>query len=418
LWSHTDPRCGWVCYGSYPLARRISAGVTHVRRRDAGTGTVSAGPRNLRIDTLRGVSILLVLLHHFNIAYVLRDTAAARAFGWDAVHAVVRNGNHGVTMFFVISGYLITSNARRRWGCLGTIDARTFYVSRIARIMPCLLLLLVLVNALAAAGVPIFRNHAPRGEPESFWLVNFASLTFWMNVLIGSYGWVNYALGVLWSLSVEEVFHLSFPLFCIVLRRDGRLLAFWAFVVAIGPLYRATHSGDESGFLYAYFACFDGIAIGCCTALLADQPLWRALAMRTTQWLTVAGMTVLYLAWPIAQSHVFGVTGIALGTAVLLIGAYANGARGSARLLAPLRWSGKLSYELYLFHLVVLGGLRTLYPPSAMHGNEKPLLLGVYLVLSAAVSILIARGYATPLDRFVKRQWLGASARVPDCARL
>ena len=379
---------------------------------------MSPGPRNLRIDTLRGVSILLVLLHHFNIAYVLRDTAVARAFGWDAMHAVVRNGNYGVTMFFVISGYLITSNARRRWGYLGAIDARTFYVSRIARIMPCLLLLLVLVNGLAASSVPLFSNHAPLGVPVSFWLVNFASLTFWMNVLIGSYGWVNYALGVLWSLSVEEVFYLSFPLLCIALRRDGRLLAFWAFVVAIGPLYRATHSSDEGGFLYAYFACFDGIAIGCCTALLADRPLWRAVAMRTTQWLTVAGMTVLYLAWPIAQSHVFGVTGIALGTAVLLINAHASGAPGSARLLAPLRWSGKLSYELYLFHLVVLGGLRTLYPPSATHGNEKLLLLGVYLVLSAAVSTLIARGYATPLDRFVKRKWLRASARVPDGARL
>lgn len=53
-----------------------------------------------------------------------------------------------------------------------------------------------------------------------------------------------------------------------------------------------------------------------------------------------------------------------------------------------------------------------------MLGREKLLLPSVYLVLSAAVSILIARGDATPLDRFVKRQWLRASARVPDCARL
>ncbi|KVW42729.1 hypothetical protein WK95_13520 [Burkholderia ubonensis] len=79
---------------------------------------MSAGPRNARIDLLRGVSILLVLLHHFNIPYSLRDTALSRAFGRDVVHAVVRNGNYGVTMFFVISGYLITSNARRRvWRC-------------------------------------------------------------------------------------------------------------------------------------------------------------------------------------------------------------------------------------------------------------------------------------------------------------
>lgn len=284
---------------------------------------MSTGPRDPRIDTLRGVSILLVLLYHFNIAYSLRDTSIARTVGWDAIHAVVRNGNYAVTMFFVISGYLITSNARHRWGSLGAIDVRTFYVSRIARIMPCLLLLLALTNGFAAADVPIFGNHAPPGVPVSFWLVNLASLTFWMNVLVGTYGWVNYTLGVLWSLSVEEVFYLSFPLLCVVLRRDARLLAFWSFVIAIGPVYRVTHSGDEGGFLYAYFACFDGIAIGCCTALLADRPLCRALATRTARWLAAAGMTVLYLAWPIAQSNVFGVTGIALCAAVLLISTHA-----------------------------------------------------------------------------------------------
>ncbi|HDV6323911.1 TPA: acyltransferase, partial [Burkholderia multivorans] len=149
---------------------------------------MSAGPRNARIDLLRGISILLVLLHHFNIPYALGDTAVARAFGRDAVHAVVRNGNYGVTMFFVISGYLITSNARRRWGNLGAIDVRTFYVSRVARIVPCLLLLLAIVDGLAAAGVPVFMNHAPQGVAVSLWLVNLASLTFWMNVLIGAYG--------------------------------------------------------------------------------------------------------------------------------------------------------------------------------------------------------------------------------------
>ncbi|WP_126226447.1 acyltransferase family protein [Burkholderia ambifaria] len=377
---------------------------------------MSAGPRNARIDMLRGVSILLVLLHHFNIPYSLRDTSIARMFGWDAVHAVVRNGNYGVTMFFVISGYLITSNARRRWGSLGAIDVRAFYISRIARIVPCLLLLLALVNALAAAGVPIFANHAPQGIAVSFWLVNLASLTFWMNVLIGAYGWVNYALGVLWSLSVEEVFYLSFPLLCIALRRDARLFAFWLAIAAIGPVYRFTHAGDEGGFLYAYFACFDGIAIGCCTALLAGRAGWQRLAAAPVQWLTAIAMTVLYLAWPIAQSHVIGVSAMALGTAVLLIGAHAHGERAQPRVLAPLRWSGRLSYELYLFHLIALGALRTVWPPSAMHGDDKLVLLVAYLVLSAALSAVIARGYATPLDRFIRQAASRPAARMPDAA--
>ncbi|MBN3565577.1 acyltransferase family protein [Burkholderia cenocepacia] len=379
---------------------------------------MSAAPRNARIDLLRGVSILLVLLHHFNIAYPLRDTALARVLGWDTIHAIVRNGNYGVTMFFAISGYLITSNARRRWGSLGALDVRAFYVSRIARIVPCLLLLLALVNGLAAAGVPIFTNHAPQGIAVSYWLVNLASLTFWMNVLIGAYGWVNYALGVLWSLSVEEVFYLSFPLLCIALRRDTRLFAFWLLIAAIGPVYRYTHPGDEGGFLYAYFACFDGIAIGCCTALLAERARWQMLAAAPVQWLVAALMTALYLAWPIAQSHVFGVSAMALGTAVLLIGAHAEHAPAHGRLLAPLRWSGRLSYELYLFHLIVLGALRTFWPPSSTQGDGKLALLVAYLALSAALSAVIARGYATPLDRFIKRIASRPAARMTDSARV
>ncbi len=153
---------------------------------------MSIGRRNARIDVIRGVSILLVLFHHFNIAYRLNDTFLAQVFGWDAVRAVARNGNYGVTMFFVISGYLITLNAGRRWSGLEGINARAFYRLRIARIVPCLVLLLGTVNLLALAGVAIFQNHAPGGTAVSFWLVNLASLTFWMNVLIGMHGWVNY----------------------------------------------------------------------------------------------------------------------------------------------------------------------------------------------------------------------------------
>ncbi|OTP67901.1 Acyltransferase 3 [Caballeronia sordidicola] len=189
-------------------------------------GVTDDSTRNWKIDLFRGISILLVLFHHFNIAYRLDDTFLSRVFGWEAVRAVARNGNYGVTMFFVISGYLITANAFRRWSEPGHVDVGVFYGLRIARIVPCLLLLLAVVNALALAGIAIFQNHSPAGTPVSFWLVNLASLTFWMNVLIGTHGWTNYALGVLWSLSVEEVFYLSFPLLCLAFRgRRGSLLS-------------------------------------------------------------------------------------------------------------------------------------------------------------------------------------------------
>ncbi len=197
---------------------------------------MSMGLRSLRVDVIRGVAILLVLLHHFNIAYRLEDTILARVLGWDAVRAVARNGNYGVTMFFVVSGYLITSNTERRWAGFTNVSVRAFYTLRAARILPCLLLLLTMVNLLAADGVTIFQNRLQGGEPISFWLVDFASLTFWMNVLIGRNGWFNYPLGVLWSLSVEEVFYVAFPLLCLLLRRKARLLAFWALVIVAGPL--------------------------------------------------------------------------------------------------------------------------------------------------------------------------------------
>lgn len=371
-----------------------------------------AGQRNRRIDLIRGVSILLVLFHHFNIAYHLNDTILAGTLGWNAVRAVARNGNYGVTMFFVISGFLITSNAGRRWAGLGNVDTRAFYARRIARIVPCLLLLLAIVNVAALAGLAIFQNHAPAGTPVSFWIVNLASLTFWMNVLIGAHGWVNYPLGVLWSLSVEEVFYLAFPLLCIVLRRESRLLAFWLVIAAVGPLYRFTHQSGEGGFLYAYFACFDGIAMGCCAAVLAKRFVLRGRRAGALQGVVVAGMAYLYLYRPIGETNVLGVTAMALGTAVLLLATYdRNDTPREKRAWYPatagIAWFGRRSYELYLFHLIVLGAIRTVRPPRVVMGDEKLLLLVLFFVLSALLSAGVARFYSEPLNRKL-RNWLNA----------
>ncbi|HEY4174471.1 MAG TPA: acyltransferase [Rhodopila sp.] len=361
---------------------------------------MSVGVRNPRIDLIRGVAIILVLFHHFNIAYRLD----AWVFGWDAVRAVARNGNYGVTMFFVVSGYLITSNADRRWSGLSRIDARAFYGLRVARIVPCLVLLLAVVNLLAAGGVAIFQNHAPVGVAVSFWMVNLASLTLWMNVLIGACGWVNYPLGVLWSLSIEEVFYIAFPILCLMLRRESRLLVFWAAIIVVGPVYRFFHRGDEAGLLYAYFACFDGIAIGCCSAVLAKRTPVRGVWGMIVQGLAVAGMTFLYLWGPIGQSAVVGVTAMAMGTAVLLLGAHHRADGPVPGGTWVLVWLGQLNYELYLFHLIVLGVIRTLFPPAAVVGGEKLALLVAFFVLSAMLAAGISRCFAEPLNRGIRRR--------------
>ena len=353
--------------------------------------------RNRRIDVIRGLSILLVLFHHFNIAYRLDDTSLSQVFSWRLVRAVARNGNYGVTMFFVVSGFLITSNALCRSGGLGNLNCRRFYTWRAARILPCLLLLVALVNVLALSGIAIFQNHGG----ASSWRVDAAALTGWMNVLIGCDGWVNYALGVLWSLSVEEAFYAAFPILCVVLRRETRLLGVFAVIILTGPLYRLAHQGDEASTLYAYFAAFDGIAIGCCTALLLKR---RLLPEEGEPWLQRAvalGMAALYLWLPIGRTNVLGLTAMALGTGICLLGP----SRPAGRLRVfgvALAWLGRHSYELYLFHLVMLGLLQTVYPPRATGGDWRLLLLTVFLAGSAALAAVISRLFAEPLNRLIR----------------
>ena len=222
-------------------------------------------------------------------------------------------------MFFVISGFLITQHTLQRSGTLAQIKLKDFYIRRIARIFPCLVLLVVIVTCLGTLGLKPFMNQAPNGVEVSYGLTVLSAFSFWMNLLIIEYGWVNYALGVLWSLSVEEVFYLAFPLLCWRLGRGKGLILFLLAVICYAPYFRWLHFGEESGtYLYHYFSSVDGIAIGCLTAIYAQHFKGTIHNQKMIITVTVFLMLVLYLYAPIKEVSTWGISVFALFTALLI----------------------------------------------------------------------------------------------------
>lgn len=370
---------------------------------------VSGQPRNFTIDVLRGISICLVLLLHFHLSYSLLDSPLALVLPEGAIKALVRNGNYGVTMFFVISGYLITSTTMRRYGSLAQVDVPSFYAFRFARIVPCLVLALALIVGLGLLGQPAFVNAAKPGWPEVSTPVSVLSvLTFWHNVLMQRAWYFNYAMNIYWSLSVEEVFYLVFPLLCLGLKRPVLIVAVWLLAIVLGPSYRSLHADDEIYFMYAYPACFDAIAFGCCAALVAQRFHLRGAAGGAARIAAAALVAVTYLSG-IHGHEVFGFTLVAAGTAVLLVGAHGEQAPGwlqRSRILAGLRWLGRHSYELYLFHIIVLGIMRGIWPRGTLAYAYKAPAMAAFVALSTLAAWIVAHFYAEPLNAALRTAFL------------
>ena len=260
--------------------------------------------------------------------------------------------------------------------------------------------MLAIITGLAIAGVDIFRDtqHVP------LWLADLSVLTFWHNLLMYKYGYFNYCLNVFWSLSVEEVFYLAFPLLCIILKRPRWIVPVWLIAIIAGPIYRSLNSHDEIRFLYGYLACFDAIAMGCCTGLLVTRTRVTTLHSRLLEATSLVWMLFIFLHLGIDATPVWGTTLMAAGAALFL---FAEGAAQhqqtptqSPKFTAPIAWLGRHSYELYLFHIVLLAGMRSLpWNFRAMGAIGKLSWLVVFLAASSFVAWLIARFYSEPMNR-------------------
>lgn len=378
------------------------------------TRTESASDRDPAIDLLRGVSILLVVLHHFGLRIPLRSSALADWLPPRLLSALNWNGYEAVFVFFVLSGFLITRNSLRRWGSLAAIDLHAFYLRRFARIAPLLVLLVAVLSLMHLAGVPRFVIDTERQSLGGAILAVFALHLNWYE---GSTGYLPGAWDVLWSLSIEEAFYLGFPLLCLTLR-SGRLLSVvLAALVLVVPFSLMAITGNEIWKEKAYLPGIGAIAAGVLAALACRR--WRPLrgAVAAAGCIGLAGLCACLFAmrelWGWLGDGVMLLLIASTGMLVAALGWRTHEGAPAPRGVGWLCSMGRLSYEIYLGHMFVVFAVVGLYlavdgDPRHGHLWYVPGVLGCW-----GLGVLLARHVSLPCGRWLQRR-LSPRPRLPE----
>jgi peptidoglycan/LPS O-acetylase OafA/YrhL len=278
------------------------------------------------LDGLRAIAISLVVVGHWVELRYRSDVAGAFA-------------NLGVRIFFVISGYLITTLLLKEHARTSTIRLRDFYVRRAYRILPAAILYMLPVFV-------IFRHEMRwyHMVAAALYLTNFDYAHPWF-------------LGHLWSLSVEEQFYFLWP--GVLKRWHRHRVAILVGVVAFAPVYRVIcHSLKMHGRADETFpAVADVLAMGCLLAIFAERlpkiRNWWALAMLMPVALVPVYLGVLrfhidalllFVLWPLMHVSIAGLLLHVVQTPYWILN------------LRPVVWLGKISYSLYLWQQLFVFG--------------------------------------------------------------
>jgi len=366
----------------------------------------SAGHRVPAIDVLRGLCILGVVLHHINIRIPFKNSAFGAWLSPAMNRILFWDGAYGVTVFFVISGFLITTWSLKRWGTPAQIDIRQFYRMRFARIVPCLFALLAVLSILHLThryGFVINTKRAPTTLPRAL----LAALTFHVNWLESTRGYLPASWDVLWSLSVEEMFYVFFPLLCRFTRNLTAFITVLAGFVIIGPFARTVLTQNSLWQDYGYLACMDGIALGCLAAIIVRKFRFSTSLLKAFQ-AGGAALCILIIAlrqttWRLGLPRLgLNVTVLELGTALMLIAMqlrFEAGSSASLAINAVFRWFGRNSYEVYLTHMFVVWPLMRIFYDLHQPINYAPFWFMAITALAGALGFLVAKFYSEPLNR-------------------
>jgi peptidoglycan/LPS O-acetylase OafA/YrhL len=298
------------------------------------------------LDGIRGLAILLVLAQHINLP---SSTLA---------------GLVGVNLFFVLSGYLITSLLVSEQDNRGSINLRRFYERRIRRLVPALVAVLLATGALMAIQGRLAGYIGPAA-------VSF----FYVSDIAKAIGYDLGYVGHTWSLAMEEQFYLLWPALLIFAPR--KWLAPLAVIGIIGAVALQLLLVPDN--VLAHFrpdVRADAILWGCLIALVpVAVPRWAAVASGIA--LLVVSFTFV---WPYA-----------IGLSSVLSAAFIAGAASLAPVLSarPLVRIGQISYGMYLWHAIPVGMF------------EQQTLAGNVLAMAAVVAITI--GLALLSERWIER---------------
>ncbi len=342
---------------SITYGRKVSASLATVPRHTAAPALRGLG-YNPALDGLRAVAILAVIAQHAGVPGIL--------------------GYHGVTLFFVISGYLITRILLAEHDRSGSIDLRRFYARRFARLGPALVVVVAAsVLWLTLTGTPI----------SSYWGGIVGSLTYTTDLIQALFG--NGNVGPYfqwsWSLGVEELFYLIWPISLLLLAKWHR---FWASAVLLVAgviacwVLRAFLIFDGAAHNRFYFAPdtnADALMLGTLLALvLVRWPHSRALRIAGRIVGPISLLALLLLIrphWGPILSQIdgggFGQAALASVGIVFWMATSPRGFTATALSWRPLVLIGKMSYGLYLWNLLsifILGALTNSRPVGTWWG--------------------------------------------------
>ena len=345
------------------------------------------------LDGIRALSIGVVFVAHAGADHVVP-------------------GGFGVTVFFFLSGFLITTLLRRERSRTGRIDFRNFYIRRSLRIFPPMYLALAASAVLSGLG---WLPHPATAEGIAFQALHLSN---YYSIFEGGSG-IASGMGIMWSLAVEEHFYLTFPWLCLPLLRlgrAGRLLVLVALCAAVllWRVYLVSEGADPARTYMATDTRFDSILFGCLLALcfnpVLDPPIegraeWELLVLAASGALLV--FCFLYRDPVFRETYRYSLQGIALAPAFYLAVRRHRWPLFAWLETTPMKWLGLTSYVMYLCHHVIIYLLGHQLPgvPVAARG-------ALAFALTLAVSSATYWWVEKPLARMRHRFHAPARARA------